>query len=127
MQCFAVRVLSQGTSASACERNWSSFSHIQSKKRNRLLSSRLEDLVYVRSNLQLALSSVAKDSSSSSRPWFDDDPSAKEDLSIDGDTSDEPSDDRALLDDDNHSSRAFPTSCALDDLELYDVTSRPQE
>ena len=115
MQHFAVRVLSQGTSASTCERNWSSFSHIQSKKRNKLLSSRLEDLVYVRSNSQLALSSVAKDSSSSSHPWFD--PSAEEDLGIDGDTSDEPSDDRVLLDDDDHSSSAFPTPCSHDDLE----------
>jgi hypothetical protein len=55
LQNFAIRVLSQGSSASACERNWSSFNHIHSKKRNRLLSGKLEDLVYVHSNLQLPL------------------------------------------------------------------------
>jgi hypothetical protein len=69
LQHFSIRILSQGCSASACERNWSSFNHIQSKKRNKLLTTRLEDLVYVRSNLHLALSSVAKDASTSSRPW----------------------------------------------------------
>ena len=51
LQHFAIRVLSQGSSASPCERNWSSFNHSQTKKRHRLLSSRLEDLVYVRNNL----------------------------------------------------------------------------
>eukprot|EP00253_Pinus_taeda_P019249 PITA_19249 len=61
LQNFAILILSHGTSASACERNWSSFDHIHSKKRNRLLSGRLEDLVYVRSNLQLALKNVAKE------------------------------------------------------------------
>ena len=61
LQNFAMRILSQGASASACERNWSSFDHIHSKKRNRLSSQKLEDLVYVRSNLQLALKNVAKE------------------------------------------------------------------
>jgi hypothetical protein len=88
---FSSSILSQTSSAFACERNFSSFNYIQSKKINKLLCTRLEDLVYVRSNLKLALRSVAKDASSSSRPWFG------------------------------------PTSpCSLDDLELYDVTSRPQ-
>eukprot|EP00253_Pinus_taeda_P002536 PITA_02536 len=70
LQRFAIRIWSQGSSAFACERNWSSFKHIQSKKRNKLLSTRLEDLVYVRSKLKLALSSVAKDASSSSKPFL---------------------------------------------------------
>ena len=130
LQRFAIRVLSQGSSSSPCERNWSSFNHIQSKKRNRLLSTRLEDLVYVRSNLQLALSSVAKDSSSSSPPWIGHIPSAEEDdLGIDGDISDhpDPSDDGVTLTDefDDHSSSAFTTPHSIDDLELHDVTSRP--
>jgi hypothetical protein len=51
LQNFAIRVLCQGSSASSCERNWSAFDHIHSKKRNRLLSRKLKDLVYVRSNL----------------------------------------------------------------------------
>jgi hypothetical protein len=88
LQNFAIRILSQGSSASACERNWSSFDHIHSKKRNRLLSGRLEDLVYVRSNLQLALKNVAKESSNSSTPWIDPVPNASmddADLYIDSD------------------------------------------
>jgi len=36
LQKVAIRVLSQVTSASACERNWSTFDFIHSKKRNRL-------------------------------------------------------------------------------------------
>ena len=72
--------------------------------------------------MQLALSSVAKDSSSSSHPWFGPILTAEEDdLGI----TNEPSDDEvSFIDDsDDHSSRTFPTPCALDDLELYDVTT----
>ena len=90
----------------------------------------MEGLVYVPSNLKLALSSVAKDSSSSSQPWFGPIPSTKEDdLGIDGDISDELSDDRVPVDDEfyEHSSSAFTSPGALVDLEIYDVTSRPQE
>ena len=131
LQRFAVRVLSQTSSASACERNWSSFNHIQSKKRNKLLSTRLEDLVYVRSNLKLAMSSVAKDASSSSRPWFGPTLGIEEDdldIDVDGDSLDELGDDRVPLTDDfddhTSSSSGFTNPCSLDDLE-HDVTSRP--
>ena len=62
---------------------------IFNKKKKKIVSTRLEDLVYVCSNLKLALSSVPKDSSSSSQPWFRPIPSTNEDdLGIDGDTSD---------------------------------------
>ena len=49
----------------------------------------------------------------------------EDDLHIDGDTSD----DKVLVDNefDEHNSSAFTSPCALDDLEIYDVTSRPQE
>ena len=90
----------------------------------------LKDLVYVRSNLQLAISSVAKDSSGSSHPWIGHSLSEEEDdLNIDGDTSDQPIDDRVPHPDefDDHSSSGFTTPCDIDGLELYDVTSRPQE
>ena len=46
-------VLSQTTSASSCERNWSAYDHIQSKKRNRLGDNRCKDLVYVYTNQRL--------------------------------------------------------------------------
>ncbi|CAL0320144.1 unnamed protein product [Lupinus luteus] len=53
LQQLAIRILSQTCSASGCERNWSVFEHIHSKKRNRLEHQKLNDLVYVRYNLHL--------------------------------------------------------------------------
>jgi hAT family C-terminal dimerisation region len=50
---LAIRVLSQVASASACERNWSTYDFIHSKKRNKLLPKRAEDLVFVFTNLRL--------------------------------------------------------------------------
>jgi hypothetical protein len=47
---IARRILVQVVSLSSCERNWSSYSFVHSKARNRLLSSRAEDLVYVYTN-----------------------------------------------------------------------------
>ena len=43
----------QPTSACACERNWSTYDYIHSKKRNKLAPARAEKLVYVFSNLRL--------------------------------------------------------------------------
>jgi len=53
LQRFAIRILSQTCSASGCERNWSVFERIHTKKRNRLDQKRLNDLVYVQYNLRL--------------------------------------------------------------------------
>ena len=53
LQKFAVRVLSLTCSASGCERNWSVFEHLHSKKRNRLSQARLNDLVFVKYNRAL--------------------------------------------------------------------------
>ncbi|KAJ8775002.1 hypothetical protein K2173_020006 [Erythroxylum novogranatense] len=50
---FAIRILSQCVSATGCERNWSTFEFIHSKKRNRLEHKRLNDLIFVRYNLKL--------------------------------------------------------------------------
>ncbi|XP_062027647.1 uncharacterized protein LOC133743660 isoform X3 [Rosa rugosa] len=47
---FAIRVLSLTCSASGCERNWSTFESIHTKKRNRLEHKRLNALVYVKYN-----------------------------------------------------------------------------
>lgn len=52
LQAFAVKVLSQVSSASACERSWSTFEFIHNKRRNRLDPARANDLVYVFSNLR---------------------------------------------------------------------------
>ena len=50
---FAMRILSQPCSSSGCERNWSVFERIHTKKRNRLEQKRLNDLVFVQYNLRL--------------------------------------------------------------------------
>ncbi|MCO5575898.1 hypothetical protein L7F22_029705, partial [Adiantum nelumboides] len=52
LQRLAIRVLSQVSSASACERNRSTYGFIHSLKRNRLRHSKGDDLVYVHSNLR---------------------------------------------------------------------------
>jgi hypothetical protein len=53
LQRVAIRVLSQVISASASERNWSTYGFIHSKSRNRLQPARANKLVYVHSNLRL--------------------------------------------------------------------------
>ncbi|XP_030939808.1 uncharacterized protein LOC115964687 [Quercus lobata] len=53
LQKFAIQVLSQCCSATGCERAWSTFEFVHSKRRNRLEHKRLNDLVYVRYNLLL--------------------------------------------------------------------------
>ncbi|XP_076890552.1 uncharacterized protein LOC143541669 [Bidens hawaiensis] len=53
MQNFVVRILSQTASSSGCERNWSVFERIHTKRRNRLEHERLNDLVCVHYNLRL--------------------------------------------------------------------------
>jgi hypothetical protein len=47
---IARRILAHVVSSSSCEWSWSSYSFVHSKARNRLLSSRAEDLVYVYTN-----------------------------------------------------------------------------
>ncbi|CAI8588967.1 unnamed protein product [Vicia faba] len=53
LQLLAVKVLSLSCSASGCERNWSIFQHIHSKKRNKLEHQRLQDLVFIKYNQAL--------------------------------------------------------------------------
>ncbi|XP_075673513.1 uncharacterized protein LOC142642941 isoform X3 [Castanea sativa] len=53
LQQFAVKVLSLTCSLSRCERNWSMFEHVHSKKRSRLAQSQMVDLVYIEYNRAL--------------------------------------------------------------------------
>ncbi|KAI3675826.1 hypothetical protein L1987_85422 [Smallanthus sonchifolius] len=53
LQTFAISVLSQTCSASPCERNWSTFDNLHSKKRNRLLQQKLNDLVFIQYNTRI--------------------------------------------------------------------------
>ncbi|GLJ35383.1 hypothetical protein SUGI_0711590 [Cryptomeria japonica] len=115
LQRFAIRILSQGASSSACERNWSCFDHIHSKKRNKLLSGKLGDLFYIRSNLKLFMNRSANDSTSSSQQQISEG-------MVTG-VADEPEDDfvddelGSDIDDDDATTATQP--CALDDLELF--------
>jgi hypothetical protein len=74
---------------------------------------------------------MAKDSSNSSYPRFKHVPTAakdQDDLETDCDTIKGESDvDSDESDDHDSDSSAFTTPCVLDDLEHYDVASRPQE
>ncbi|XP_057481938.1 uncharacterized protein LOC130768842 [Actinidia eriantha] len=53
LQALAFKLLSQPASSCCAKRNWSTYSVIQSIKRNRLTPSRSEDLVFVHCNLRL--------------------------------------------------------------------------
>ncbi|KAF7142788.1 hypothetical protein RHSIM_Rhsim05G0096600 [Rhododendron simsii] len=55
LQQVAVKVLSQTTSSSNCERNWSTFSLIHTKTRNRLKYQKLNKIVYVYYNMRLKI------------------------------------------------------------------------
>ncbi|XP_062203444.1 uncharacterized protein LOC133905699 [Phragmites australis] len=54
LQSLAKRIVSLCTSASGCERNWSTFEFIHTKKRNRLEHKRLNKLVYISYNRRIA-------------------------------------------------------------------------
>ncbi|CAN6678154.1 unnamed protein product [Malus baccata var. baccata] len=53
LQRMAIKILSLTTSSSGYERNWSSFEGIHTKKRNRLDTTRLNNLVYVQFNARI--------------------------------------------------------------------------
>ncbi|XP_028557074.1 uncharacterized protein LOC110108718 [Dendrobium catenatum] len=53
LQSFAVRVLGLTCSSSGCERNWSTYSQVQTKRRNRLSTLRMNSLVYIMHNKRL--------------------------------------------------------------------------
>ncbi|XP_055810478.1 uncharacterized protein LOC129880464 [Solanum dulcamara] len=53
LQQFAIRVRSLTCSSSGCERNWSVYEHIHTKKRNMLELKRLNDLVFIKYNRTL--------------------------------------------------------------------------
>ena len=52
---LAIKVLSQISSSSACESNWSTFALIHTKQRNRFSSSRLQQLVFCYYNMKLKI------------------------------------------------------------------------
>src|SRR5205823_4902087 len=57
---LACRILTIPTSSAVSECNWSAFSYIHDKKRNRLTSEKDFKLVYIYSNYKLKLSQIEK-------------------------------------------------------------------
>ena len=53
LQTIALKLLSQPSSSSSSERNWSTYSFIHSLQRNKLNPRRAEDLVFIHTNLRL--------------------------------------------------------------------------
>ncbi|XP_066381572.1 uncharacterized protein [Miscanthus floridulus] len=58
---LAARILSLTCSSSACERCWSSYEQVHTKRRNRLLHDRTRDLVFVKFNSKLRKKDKDKD------------------------------------------------------------------
>ena len=53
LRVLAMRILSLTCSSSACERNFSVFQQIHTKRRNRLLHDKMRDLVFIKFNSKL--------------------------------------------------------------------------
>ena len=53
LQLLAMKLLSQATSSSCCERNWSTYGNLYSVKKSRLEQSRAKTMVYVHTKLRL--------------------------------------------------------------------------
>ena len=87
LQKVALKVLSQPSSSSGCERNWSTFGFIHSASRNRLLPARPEKLVYVHSNLRLLRKLTAVDYAAKFPNWPSSDSEGEEDAASEADDS----------------------------------------
>ena len=59
LSAIAIRILSQISSSSGCEINWSTFALIHTKQRNRLAYFKFEQLVYCYYNMKLKLRDMA--------------------------------------------------------------------
>ena len=63
---IAKRILAQPVSSSSCERNWSSYSFVHNKFRNKLKAQRAMDLVYVYTNSKVLSTSKERDE----KKWY---------------------------------------------------------
>ena len=77
LQLVAMSVLSLVCGACSCERNWSSYDFIHTKRRNRLSASKCADLVYVYSNLRLLRRMKNKGGAECFYAWKDPDASKR--------------------------------------------------
>ncbi|XP_026398212.1 uncharacterized protein LOC113293992 [Papaver somniferum] len=98
LQKFAIRILSLTSSASPCERNWSTFQNLHSKKRNRIKQQKSNDSVFIQYNKKLQrrykeISEYNDDEKARDPIFLDDhdendewlDPQNLEDLVVEGD------------------------------------------
>ncbi|XP_031744989.1 uncharacterized protein LOC116405209 [Cucumis sativus] len=69
LQKIAFKVLGQPSSSSCCERNWSTYSFINSIKRNKMTPQRAEDLVFIHSNLRLLSRKTPEYSKGKTKAW----------------------------------------------------------
>ena len=90
------RVLALTCSASSCKRNWSMYSFVHNKRRNRLGTKKAEDLVYIYTNTKLLRGRLGADPVQ----WYennvfseDEDESMDEDESVDDDSDTDDGDD----------------------------------
>ena len=99
---IARRILAQVCSASSCERNWSMYSFVHNKVRNRLIHSRAEDLVYIYTNTRLMRRRRgATPAQWYARHMYSDDESANEDFEDDPEFNPDDNDDGLGPDDDD--------------------------
>ena len=70
---IARQILEQTVSSSSYKRNWSSYSFVYNKSRNRLQPKRVEDFVYVYTNLRL----MAKRKDKDKNKWYADNVDSK--------------------------------------------------
>ena len=61
LQKYALRIVSQCTSSSGCERNWSTFALVHTQVRNRLGYEKLHKMVYCHYNLRLRIRQILED------------------------------------------------------------------
>ncbi|KAL1194379.1 hypothetical protein V5N11_017847 [Cardamine amara subsp. amara] len=69
LQTLAFKVLGQPSSSSCAERNWSTYSFIHSLKRNKLTTSRAQDLVYIHNNLRLLPRNAGEYNDEKTKKW----------------------------------------------------------
>ncbi|GJQ91904.1 hypothetical protein Tco_0003043 [Tanacetum coccineum] len=69
LQALAFRVLDQPTSSSCSEQNWSTYSFVNSLRRNKLTPKRAEDLVFVHNNLRLLSRSTEQYLDKKTKMW----------------------------------------------------------
>ena len=87
---IAKRVLALTCSASSCECNWSMYSFVHNKSRNRLGTKKAEDLVYIYTNTRLLRGRLGADPVR----WYENNVfSEDEDESVDGDSDTDDGDD----------------------------------